>query len=446
MLLEMGLISSVKSSPHPKSGQSHRSSDNFVLRKPPSGFIRFECSDNRAGFKVYQDKIGTDKVIYRYIANGSVMPFNGDEGNKYYIADPCDANADFVVSVYEAEDSEYVIASRGKPLNGEDHRSSENFSIDERKLIFCNPDVEFDIKKDTSVLSDSTVMTDVKQGDFVNPGTGLYIANPKGADEKLLIRLQSASDVMYAYSRPVDFPGLNLFLHHTYLRINDTLFTCHGNRFETCQNPIMAENGDYDRSVARANGEVEVIEPQAYYNKIDEGDAEIQYMRTGVCHQIANRILIPTGKSLDYVANEVGGYGYSTHLFGTYGSDAQDYFRRHPVADSSVENNPFAKLYLNADTVNEEDLLTEDFRLYMELVLGRKVSKEEVPIAGAKARRQLYDLQQQAIHLSISENQYGIIANEVFRNAQLELADEIKDEVMFRKLFGVNRGETVLVL
>ena len=172
------LVATISSEKSPQKGQKHRSSNNFRLYRPQSGFLTWECNKPNVGFKVCIDvKGGSDKTLYRYITDGSVMPFNGNSESNYYIADPCDANENFEVKVYEAKDSKYTISVRSQHLEGEEHRASDNFSIDYDAIIDCQSPASFDVFEDIPAGIDIIHEKSLAQGCIINRIYILQIRN-----------------------------------------------------------------------------------------------------------------------------------------------------------------------------------------------------------------------------------------------------------------------------
>ena len=58
-----------------------------------------------------------------------------------------------------------------------------------------------------------------------------------------------------------------------------------------------------------------------------DGEAGIDYGITGLCHQIANRILYPSGKTVI----SARGARLSVVVYGLYGLDPQTFRKHHPI-------------------------------------------------------------------------------------------------------------------
>jgi hypothetical protein len=60
-----------------------------------------------------------------------------------------------------------------------------------------------------------------------------------------------------------------------------------------------------------------------------DGEAGIDYSVTGVCHQIANRILLPSSQ----IVQKARGWRWSLLLYGIYGCEAITRKRYHPTGN-----------------------------------------------------------------------------------------------------------------
>jgi hypothetical protein len=83
---------------------------------------------------------------------------------------------------------------------------------------------------------------------------------------------------------------------------------------------VLSDAGDVWPCWGRSAHGREVCDGPAELNEADclsqpSSKAGIRYGRTGVCHQTANRILYPSGASVE----DAGGYRLSLFAFGTYG-------------------------------------------------------------------------------------------------------------------------------
>lgn len=186
------LSGSVISESKPKSGQKHRSSDNFSTKAlSKSSYIMWGCPEG-VTFSVHVDKTGTDEVFATGLSNGSFTEFRSSD--KLYIADPSGASENFTVTYtcYNPGDGVVLISSEKGPMSGQKHRSSHNFQLgnEARYIIECDPDVKFDISHDVSAASDKTIYTDVKNGMIINTPTdnNLYISDPEGVSSTFIVK------------------------------------------------------------------------------------------------------------------------------------------------------------------------------------------------------------------------------------------------------------------
>ncbi|WP_044797571.1 hypothetical protein [Bacillus cereus] len=155
---------------------------------------------------------------------------------------------------------------------------------------------------------------------------------------------------------------------HTYVKSSDgCTWPCFGRSEGGCEICV----GSADSKVCN-----ELAEPDSH--------ADITYGITGVCHQAANRILLPTCKTV----KEAGGYFASTFVYGVYGTDAQEFFVKHQIqpctasTDSTKESEfikNVQKIYtpLNMRINNNNshiDLLDQEFVLFLEYKLDNNVN------------------------------------------------------------------------
>lgn len=439
---EKKLVATINSKKCPQNGQKHRSSSNFSLYKPQSGFLIWECTKPNIGFKVCVDvKGGSDQTLYRYITNGSVMPFSGDSANIYYIADPCDADEDFEVKVYESPESKYAISVRSQPLEGEKHRASDNFSIDYDAIIDCESLALFDVYKDISADVDQTVGQMLSHDCIINSGTNLYFANPQCVTTKRILVSLKQGDTN-VYKRPVH-GVFTCFFDHTYVVIGDTLYTCHGAKDEQCKNRILCSVGNPERSTNIAGGTIEPIE-NTCYSHVNDGTAGIKYLKTGVCHQITNRIICPTRKTINR-NDKVKGYGLSTTIYGSYGFYSSSELREFAKQIPEDTTDPIMQLYRNPKFTSIDELIDEELRIRMEECFSKKISVEDIPSSPRAARQKLYLLLEQAEQQEIEYDELLSRVNKIFEEMQIELAKEINDPVMYHRLFDVSPEEIVVL-
>lgn len=436
------LVATISSEKSPQKGQKHRSSNNFRLYRPQSGFLTWEYNKPNVGFKVCIDvKGGSDKTLYRYITDGSVMPFNGNSESNYYIADPCDANENFEVKVYEAKDSKYTISVRSQHLEGEEHRASDNFSIDYDAIIDCQSPASFDVFEDIPAGIDIIHEKSLAQGCIINSGSNLYFANSQLFDTKNILVSIKPGDTN-VYKRPVH-GVLGSYLDHTYVVAGDTLFACHGAKEERCDDRILCYFGNPARSNIIARGTKEAYN-NTNYSSVNEGTAGIKYLLTGVCHQIANRIIIPTSKTISH-NNNVKGYGLSSTFYGTYGLFTSDELLRFAkqIPENTVD--PIMQLYRNPNNKSIDELIDEELRIRMAKCFSKTIYIEEIPVSPKVARNKLSKLREKVERQEISYNETLDRVNKIFEEMQVGLAKEINDPDMYKKMFDVLPNEIVVL-
>lgn len=203
----------VLSSKSVQSGQKHRSSINFTTEsfgKNCSLIIRayydYGTTDQReakdVSFDIKVDKTGTDSTWKENIKSGYCC--NNTNDRNLYIANPVNAKQDFMVVI----ESGITIKSSSKPLDGEKHRSSENFSTtgfsDKAKIKFTAfydygtenvtpaTGIRFNIKQDKKATKDPVIWTDIAFGDTKEnkPESKLYIADPSDTDKSFVVVIE----------------------------------------------------------------------------------------------------------------------------------------------------------------------------------------------------------------------------------------------------------------
>ncbi len=213
-------IRTVISRNKPKSGQTHRSSDNFSTKEMVSAtHILWSCPEG-VSFKVQIDKKGTDGTYADRLQNGSITEIGEARDNdKLYISDPKGSQDEYFTISYtlitKDENNTYVSSADG-PMPGQDHRSSANFTL--RHGVYrveCPSNAEFEIWDDISGGSDNKLLSGVKDWTYLNASTAnkLYIANAKGVGHSFGITFKRVvtpwmsmlSDYLPLYS--INMPG-----------------------------------------------------------------------------------------------------------------------------------------------------------------------------------------------------------------------------------------------
>ena len=92
---------SITSSPTPKPGQTHRSSDNFAT-SICGGHISWSCPDGITFDVMVDMKLSPDYIVHRDVTNGAVTSNPILESAFLYIANPRNAPSDFLVAVSPA--------------------------------------------------------------------------------------------------------------------------------------------------------------------------------------------------------------------------------------------------------------------------------------------------------------------------------------------------------
>ncbi|WP_272513968.1 hypothetical protein [Bacillus cereus] len=228
---------------------------------------------------------------------------------------------------------------------------------------------------------------------------------------------------------------------HTYVKSNDgCTWPCFGR--STCGHEICSGSGDSQKCN-------ELAGPDSH--------AEIKYSITGVCHQAANRILIPTGQTV----KEAGYYSLSTSVYGIYGTDANEFFDKHHIKplDFEIYNNSadeieliknVQNLYLfsNEDCNNTDspiDLLVKEFELSVQYKLNNSVSN--ALMGGLKKMLKNFHIKKEELANDLNSQKL----------TPKEYADEINKEILvmlssfskkltteeFKKIFGLMPGEQI---
>gem|GEM_PF-4627408 len=110
---------------------------------------------------------------------------------------------------------------------------------------------------------------------------------------------------------------LSTTVEHTYVKSSDGYtWHCFG-------------HSDGGKEICVGSGDSKVCNELAGPNS----QAEIKYGITGVCHQAANRILLPTGETV----KKAGGYSVSVWAYGVYRKHVQDFCKNHKI--ESCPNN-----------------------------------------------------------------------------------------------------------
>ena len=123
-----------------------------------------------------------------------------------------------------------------------------------------------------------------------------------------IFREPICNDETIAYDRPVE-SILAAVADHVYVKMGNTYFGCHGGYNEG--DVMYTGYGDLEYAVQTAGAQTE----QIYGEFVNDGCAGIIYGITGVCHQIANRILWTS----QIIVDKAAGYWLSSLIYGPYG-------------------------------------------------------------------------------------------------------------------------------
>lgn len=174
----------------------------------------------------------------------------------------------------------------------------------------------------------------------------------------------------------------------------------------------------------------------------NDGNAGIVYGFTGVCHQIANRILSPAGITV-YKAN---GYSLSCLVYGEYGIGLFSQLETmvDPVADSYFNKVREINLIYNQMEQTTETFVNksaEEFLLLAEMRIGKANCLDTKALKGILQYKckEMEQLQAKLDHNEISKQQYGEELNNLGYTISDKMANILSDED-FKALFGYEKG------
>lgn len=174
----------------------------------------------------------------------------------------------------------------------------------------------------------------------------------------------------------------------------------------------------------------------------DDGEAGISYRITGVCHQIANRILSPAGITV-YKAH---GYSLSCFFYGEYGIGwfSQLETMVDPVADSYFNkvreiNLRYNRMEQTSETFANKSV--EEFILLAEMRIGKANCLDANALKGIIQYKckEMELLQAKLVHNEISEQIYCEELNNLGYAVSDKMADIMSDED-FKALFDYEKG------
>ena len=143
-------------------------------------------------------------------------------------------------------------------------------------------------------------------------GRGTTLKPYMNYEGRSIFRSPACDDEAIAYYRPVENKLIESIADHVYVKMGHTYFECHGGYDNGKE--MYKGMGDLDYAIQTADGEA----TQTDGDTVNDGNAGIKYGWTGVCHQIANRILWTS----QIVVDKAAGYSWSSLIYGPYGRGA----------------------------------------------------------------------------------------------------------------------------
>lgn len=224
---------------------------------------------------------------------------------------------------------------------------------------------------------------------------------------------------------------------HTYVASPSKVWPCFG-------------RSEYGHEICDAMGDFDKCNELAG----DNSHAEIKYGRTGVCHQTANRILIPTQQTV----HKAKGYSISTYFFGIYGTDAEKFFEKHNIhpnietADNYGAEKEFImnvqNLYSNKD--DAEDLATQELRLILKYrlgenssICGNSVKMDKLVEIHKEFHTDKDRLIKELKKRKVISKDYANEINKKILDVLDKLSKEL-DQKEFEKVFGIKPGEKMI--
>lgn len=251
--------------------------------------------------------------------------------------------------------------------------------------------------------------------------------------------------------------GFVPFADHTYVKSSDgSVWPCFG-------------SSDGGRKICSGTGDSDTC------NKLAGSDshAEISYGKTGVCHQAANRILIPTGQTV----NPAWGYSASTALYGVYGTDAKEFFKRHNITTMQLNETPHnnyverefissvknlyksSNMMMNTNDDDSIDLASEEFKLLLQYKLSanssiasNKFSENPTTIPTNKLLEihKKFNMKKNSLindldNKKLSPEEFATKINEEISSTLHSFSQELSRED-FEKVFGIKPGDKVMLV
>lgn len=215
-----------------------------------------------------------------------------------------------------------------------------------------------------------------------------------------------------------------------------------------------------------SDGGHEICKSTGDFNKCNElagknSHAEIIYGITGLCHQAANRILIPAATTVENARF----YLVSTGLYGTYGTDASRFFHKHHITqmmfiempNEDTSEKEFIKniqdLYSTSNIKNTNanepiNYNSKEFELFLQYRLKKNLSdihKNKLIEIHEKFHKKIKEMENDLNNKKISPKDYANKINNEISDTLSEFSKELTQEE-FEKIFGIKPGEQILLI
>jgi len=291
------------------------------------------------------------------------------------------------------------------------------------------------VRLNIHVIWGSKQVTDDKQFIFSNNSKGKACYNAKGTTLNARIIYEGTIGVTVAplkgYSIPME---ISLDLDHTYAQADAQFYNCFGR--SKGGTVICQGEGDSVASSIIANGKIDS-------DGNNDGCAGIVYGLTGVCHQIANRILSPA----KILVSSAQGYALSSAFYGDYG------LFYHPYEMFLMsETSYFGKIHnLNLRYVNnlisENEFVEVGIQLLIDNNLGQgfAVSNPALTRLFIDARMDSLTVNKDFRSGNLIESETASKVNELAFDLQRKTASLLKED-KYAALFGYNPTQEKLLV
>ena len=271
------------------------------------------------------------------------------------------------------------------------------------------------------------------QATYDGRGTTLkpYI-NYKG---RSIYRTPICDDSTIAYHRPVADELIGLIADHVYVKMGDTYFGCHGGYDNGKE--MYTGLGDLEYAIQTADGKT----TQDGDNTVNDGDAGIIYLLTGVCHQIANRILWTS----QIVVDKAAGYSLSSLVYGPYGRGAWNPIRLDEFKTAFTKG--IYELYLlrNSGKISAKESVLRSAVLDLETHVGEGFVESHPGLLDViqQAQNKMFNLaSEEDCELNSTSAQK---INDVVIELQSAIAKILSDEEYF-DVFGYTKDKLVRII